>query len=290
MLRSAPRPTAADEPERGDTMPLIATLARKPLPAAPSPLPARPWRDRVRAAAIHLALSATAAAAVLALVLLAWYPPPMPSLLGVDAILLIMLGVDVVLGPLFTLIVYDRRKRSLKWDLATIAALQSAALAYGVHTVHQGRPAFVVLVKDRFEVVSPADLRPDARAAARANPHARIDPLRPRWVAARMPDAPEDRSRILFEAVSHGRDVQHHPRLYVALDEASATALERALPIVRLRALNPQRTAEVDAAVAATGRDAAALRYLPLRGPASDGAVLMGPGGDVLAVIALTPW
>jgi hypothetical protein len=248
-------------------------------------------RERLRAAAVHLGLSAAVAAAVLALVFLAWYPMPLPQLLGVEAILLIMLGVDVVLGPLFTLLVFDRRKRSLKWDLATIAAVQLAALAYGVHTVHQGRPAFVVFVKDRFEVVSPADLQPEARSAARSNPLGAIDPLGPRWVAARLPDSAEERAKILFEAVAAGRDVQHHPRLYVEYASESAAALDRALPISRLRSLNPQRTAEIDAAVAATGRDAAALRYLPLRGPARDGAVLVdASSGRVERVVAVSPW
>jgi hypothetical protein len=155
--------------------------------------------DRLRAAGLHLALSAALAVAVVAFVLLGWYPPPMAGLLGVDAILLIMLGVDVVLGPLFTLLVFDRRKKRLGWDLATIAALQLLALGYGLHTLHEGRPAFVVLVKDRFEVVSPAELRAEDRAQARGNRFARPDPLRPRWVAARMPDSAQERSAIQQE-------------------------------------------------------------------------------------------
>jgi hypothetical protein len=220
------------------------------VPAPPprtSEAPPTPFVERLRAAGIHLALSATVAIAVLALVRAAWYPQPLPELLGVGAILAIMLGVDVVIGPAFTLLVFDRRKRSLKWDLATIAALQVAALLYGLYTVYQGRPAFVVLVKDRFEVVSPADLTPAARAAARANPQARIDPFAPRWVAARLPESAQERARILFEAVSHARDVQHHPKLYVELAAEARAALERALPIERLRALNPSRAAEVGA-------------------------------------------
>jgi hypothetical protein len=247
--------------------------------------------ERLRAAAIHLALSAAVAGAVLALVFLAWYPPPLASLLGVDVVLLIVLGVDVVLGPLFTLIVFDRRKKRLAWDIATIAALQLAALVYGVWTIHQGRPAFVVLVKDRFEVVAPSELRPEAREAARDNPHARTDPLAPRWVAARLPDSAEERARITLEAATIGRDVQHHPHLYVDVADEVSDALRRALPIARLRALNPARGAEIDAAVAASGRSEDALRYLPLRAPAADGAVLLGHAdGRVLGVARLVPW
>jgi hypothetical protein len=277
----------------GDTLPMIAPArpVRPPRPLVSTSTPGERMRYRLHAAAVHLALSAAVAGVVLALVFLAWYPSPLSQLLGVGAILLIMLAADVVLGPLFTLIVFDRRKRNLKWDLATIAALQVAALLYGLYTIYQGRPAFVVLVKDRFEVISPADLRPEDRAVARGNPFARIDPSGPRWVAARLPDSPQERSEILFEAVTHGRDVQHHPRLYVDYAGASADALERALPIARLRSLNPQHGAEIDAMVARTGRAESALRYLPLRGPASDGAVVVGQAdGRVLDVVPMLPW
>ena len=102
-----------------------------PVPKAPSHRPtlASGLRDRLRAAALHLGLSATAAAAVLLTVFLGWYPQPMIQLHGVDAILFIMLAVDVVLGPLFTFIAFDRRKKHLALDLAAIVALQLAALA-----------------------------------------------------------------------------------------------------------------------------------------------------------------
>jgi hypothetical protein len=254
-------------------------------------VPPTTFRERLRAAGIHLALSLVVALAVLALAYLAWYPSPMPALLGVGGILLIMLGVDVTLGPLFTLLVFDRRKRNLRWDLATIAALQLAALAYGLVTVYQGRPAFVVFVKDRFEVVSPAELNSEARVAARHNPNARVDAFSPRWVAARLPEAAEERSKILFEALTHGRDVQFHPRLYVDYADEAAAALARSLPVDRLRVLNPSKQERIDAAVAATGRGESTLRYLPLRSPARDGAVLIdGQDGRVLGVVDITPW
>jgi hypothetical protein len=290
MLKRVDRDPRAASPDGDDTLPMTSEFLHPPRPLA-VPVPERSWRERIRAALVHLLLSGMAALLVTAVVLLAWYPDPLHRMLGVGAILWIVLGVDVVLGPLFTLIVYDRRKKRLKWDLATIAALQLAALAYGLFTIHQGRPAFVVLVKDRFEVISPADLRIEERAAARGNPFARIDPTGPRWVAARMPETVEQRNAIMFESVENGRDVQHHPALYVDYTSQTAEALERALPISRLRSLNPLAGAEIDALVARTGQAESALRYLPLRGPASDGAVVVGhPDGRILEVSSLQPW
>lgn len=255
-------------------------------PMAPTPL-----AGRLRAAGIHLALSMLLAGATVALVWLLWYPSPLPVLLGVDTILLIMLAVDVVLGPAITLIVFDRRKPRLALDLAVIGAIQLAALGYGMHTIEQGRPAFVVLVKDRFEVVAPAELQPAAREAAAGNPLALPDRFRPRWVAVKMPESNEERTAILFESLATGRDLQHHPKHYVPLASESVTMLERSLPIDRLRALNPGRDAEIDAAVRATGRPESSLRYLPLRGPARDGAVLVDPAdARALAIVPVVPW
>lgn len=254
-------------------------------------MPASSMAQRLRAAGIHLALSALLAAAVLALVLLTWYPQPLPRLLGVGSILLIMLGVDVVLGPIFTLIVFDRRKKRLAWDLATIAALQLAALAYGLYTLHQGRPAFVVLVKDRFEIVSPADIMPPDLVAAKDNPFAQSRITGPHWVSIRMPDSAGERQAIMMEAFKSGRDMQHHPRFYADYASQVNEALPRSLPVSRLRSLNPNNGNDIDAAVAATGLSESALRYFPMRGPASDGAVLVSQAdGRVLKVLPLTPW
>jgi hypothetical protein len=240
---------------------------------------------------VHLALSALLAALVLVVVLLTWYPQPLAQLLGVGSILLIMLGVDVVLGPIFTLIVFDRSKKRLAWDLATIAVVQLAALVYGLYTLEQGRPAFIVLVADRFEIVSPAEITPADRAAAKDNPFAMPHLAGPRWVSVRMPDSASERSKILFEALQTGRDVQHHPQLYVDYDSQVSVALTRSLPMSTLRALNPSSGNEIDAAVAATGLSESALRYFPMRGPASDGAVLVSQAdGRVLKVLPLIPW
>lgn len=293
MLRRtvADRPDAAapDDDEQGTARPLTLTGLAPPAPAA-APATGH-WTPRLRAAGLHLLVCAGAGVLVFALVFGLWYPGPLPSLLGVGAILGIVLAVDIVVGPLLTLLVYDRSKPRLKWDLAMIGVLQAAALGYGLHTLHQGRPAFIVLVADRFEVTSPADLRPADREAARDNPDARIDPMRPRWVAAQQPDSVEEQGRIVQEALTTGRDIQHHPRHYVDYRSAARTGLERALPMARLRTLNPGRGAEIDALIADSGRAESALRYLPLRGPAADGAVLIDANdASVVAMAALVPW
>src|SRR5262249_31768987 len=117
-----------------------------PLSKNPKPWPQRPWRSsdrrgaemnfarftRWQAAPIHLLISAAIATAVVSSMLLLWYPRPFFAAAGGATLLVLLIGVDVVLGPLLTLVVYDPRKKTLALDLAIIAALQLAALAYGV--------------------------------------------------------------------------------------------------------------------------------------------------------------
>jgi hypothetical protein len=63
------------------------------------------------------------------------------------------------------------------------------------------------------------------------------------------------------------------------------------LPVSTLRSLNPSSGTDIDAAVAATGLSESALRYFPMRGPATDGAVLVSQAdGRVLKVLPLKPW
>jgi hypothetical protein len=110
-------------------------------------------RHNLKAFCIHGCISAAIAAASLVLVYCAWYPAPLATALGVSNIFLMLLAIDLILGPLLTLVVYKPSKASLKFDLAVIACVQAAALVYGLHTVGSARPAYVVFTKDRFDLV-----------------------------------------------------------------------------------------------------------------------------------------
>src|SRR5690349_1540964 len=110
--------------------------------------------SRWNAAGIHLGISALIAAAVLAIIYFIWYPSPYFTAMGGDQLVLLVIGVDVVIGPLITLIIYRAGKRGLAFDLSVIAFLQATALAYGVTVAAEARPVYSVFVVDRFETVA----------------------------------------------------------------------------------------------------------------------------------------
>lgn len=97
--------------------------------------------NRYQAFGIHFLASLVVFAILTALIFFYWFPGILrvadPSW---QHILLVIAGVDLVLGPALTLIVFNPAKKSLKMDLTIIAAIQIAALAYGSYTVHNTRP------------------------------------------------------------------------------------------------------------------------------------------------------
>jgi hypothetical protein len=111
---------------------------------------------RLRASAIHLLLSLVVAALSAALVFGLWYPTPYTVLAGGVTLFLLVTGVDVVLGPLLTLVAFNPAKtRTHLWrDLITIAVLQVAGLIYGLHIVYVARPVVLAAENSLFRVVA----------------------------------------------------------------------------------------------------------------------------------------
>ncbi|MFL9808080.1 MAG: type IV pilin accessory protein [Pseudomonas sp.] len=240
---------------------------------------------RIKAFLMHLAVSAVIALLVVLLVFYIWYPAPLHEALGVTDIFLLLLLVDVILGPLLTLMVFKTGKSTLIVDLAVIACLQLAALSYGLWTVAEGRPAWIVYNVDRFDVVTVVDI--DNRQLEEAFPQYRNAPWTgPLWVGATKPDAPEQRSNILFEAVQGGSDIAQRPNLYRPLTEMTEAIRQHAQPLERLNDTNN----------AARARDTlqnwpGATSWVPLMARTKPMVVLLGENkSDVIAIVELNPW
>src|SRR5471032_481619 len=110
-------------------------------------------RPPLRAALLHRALSAAIAALVFLPIYFYWYPDVLFESAGGRDLFLLIVSVDVTIGPLITLIIFVPRKWGLMFDLVVIAILQSTALSYGVWVLFESRPVFVAYVVDRFELV-----------------------------------------------------------------------------------------------------------------------------------------
>jgi hypothetical protein len=247
---------------------------------------------RWKASLIHLSISAMIAVAVVALTLLVWYTPPFFSAVGGRHILLILLGVDVTLGPLITLIIFNTKKRrqTLIFDFSVIALLQAMALIYGVNVMFQARPVYVVFSRDSFDLVT-ANMLNESDIAKAKNPDYRSLPLTgPVYVYTEMPTDINERNELIFNAAA-GKDLYQFPQYYQPYAAHKLAAARAAKQITDLKKLNPNRIAEIDNAVRATGHSETELGFLPLRAKDQDIAVVVESNdGKVLATISVSPW
>ena len=224
------------------------------------------WKNRLKASGIHFAISLVVALLAAMLVFVLWYPYPYRELSGGRELFLLVVGVDVVCGPLLTLVLFNTAKpRTELWrDLGLVALIQLGALGYGLGTVWEARPLFLVQEIDRFKVIA-APVLNDAAVAA-------LPPaLRPRlWsgpltVAIREPKDAQERDKVLFESVQGGRDFAERPEFYLPYEGTAALkSLQRAKPLSVFLQKQPSQQIAAQALAADKKGEIAQWLYLPV--------------------------
>ncbi len=115
--------------------------------------------NRWQASGIHFLISLVVFCFLLLLILLVWYPGQLFQLNGGWDGLRIVIAVDLVLGPLLTLIVFKADKPSLKFDLTSIAIFQIVCLLGGVWVVYEERPIVLVFEYDAIYSLSAREFK-----------------------------------------------------------------------------------------------------------------------------------
>jgi len=248
--------------------------------------------SRWKASLIHLTISASIATMMLALMLLVWYPHPIFAAVGGQQVLLILLGVDVTLGPFITLLIFNTEKsrKALAFDISVIAILQASALIYGMSVVFYARPVYVVFSKDSFDVVTANMLSKEDIAKAKYPDYRSLPLTGPVYVYSEMPTDIKERNEVVLGAFS-GKDLPQFPQYYMPYAKHMAAAGQAAKPLAELRKFNPDRITEIDEAIHSCGRNEADLGFLPLRAKYRSLVVLVGKSdGKVLTILRLHPW
>jgi hypothetical protein len=209
----------------------------------------------------HLAISAIVVGVVVALIIFSWYPAPYFDLSGAGKIVRILVGVDLVLGPALTLLLYRPGKPGLMFDVSFIATVQVAALVYGISAIYSERPYFVVFAVDRFEIVAKTEIAPpgdDENIELPPKPWGE-----PIMAIATLPKDEKARQKLLDEVLSGMPDISRRPEFWSDFASGIEVILSRAKP---LKQLSEQRD-DVAVAVARIIKrrpNAEALVYLPI--------------------------
>jgi hypothetical protein len=157
--------------------------------------------SRFQAFAIHFGISLALFGVLAWLVVRVWYPGFFFETDGGWEGIRIIVLVDLVLGPLLTLIVFKAGKPGLKFDLSVIALVQIAALIVGVYIVHAERPLAMVYVDGHFFSLSRGDFE---EAKVPIPDLDRFPGPAPKWLRVDLPDDPFAQSEIRESAWKSG--------------------------------------------------------------------------------------
>ena len=198
-----------------------------------------------------------------------WYlasgiPYPYRDLSGGRELFTLVVSVDVILGPLVTLIIFNRAKprTELVRDLTVVALIQLAGLGYGLWSVYVARPVHLVFELDRFRAVHAVDVPEELLLRASGDyaalPVGRAYPAR--GASLREPARSRGGDPGRRTRPSH----RGPPRVLAALRGGrSARSVGRASRQSTADPF-PAKSSEIAAAIESTGLPEEQVAYLPL--------------------------
>lgn len=238
---------------------------------------------RIRAFSIHTLISACVATILFLAFWFIWYPYPLAIAVGGHDIFLLLLGVDMVVGPLLTLIVFKPGKRSLKFDLTVIALLQGCALLYGVSTLLAGRPVYIAALGHRFDLIQASDVNTDKL------PHGKLSLpwMGPVVTGTRAPEEKKEREALMFG----GDDLSNLPLFHADISAMRGELLSRSEAIPRLKQLNDGKSDEIDRWLKDHGYAANTAVFQGLKARNFDMTVMLDArDAHVIGIAPFRPW
>lgn len=153
--------------------------------------------NRYVAFLVHILISFFLFVFLAAIIKFLWFPGFLFEVDGGwDGIKLIV-GVDVVIGPLLTLFVYNINKPELKRDLLIIGLLQCICLVGGMIVVERVRPIAVIYTNSTFFTASRQRFE-DAGVDISTIPL--LQESKPVWIGVMLPSDPAEKAIVYTQA------------------------------------------------------------------------------------------
>lgn len=213
----------------------------------------------------HLAISVLIAVLCAALVFGVWYPYPYSQLAGGRELFALVMTVDVVIGPLLSLVVYSPTKpRAELWrDIGFIALAQAVALGYGLYSVAEARPVWLAFEGDRFRIVAIPDI--DRTKLSGAPMHLRqLSLIGPKLVGVKLIGSDDPGYLKSLEQAIEGNHPAYRPERWTDFESQSKAVAQAARPVSELNERLRDKAEGMRAQIAKCGGSEADLGYLPL--------------------------
>ena len=201
------------------------------------------------AAAMHLIISVVVAGLIAVLVFGFWFPSSLKDLVGGVNLFWIIIIVDVICGPLLTLVIFNPNKprAELRSDIALVAVIQLCALLYGIHTLAHARPVALVFEIDRFRVITYSDIVDEElpNVPDWAQPWSLADI---RTVGLRATGTLEEKLSSI-DASAQGVEPSQRPSRWQDYELSKKMVLDRARPLKALRDKYADQSEIIEAAI-----------------------------------------
>lgn len=244
---------------------------------------------KLTATGIHLIASALVFLGFLAPLYFFWYPEPFFTLDASWTVIRIVIGMDLMLGPLLTFIVFKPKKPGLKFDLTVIVMMQLSSLAWGTYVAYHERPLYAVFSVDRFTLVGARHIDQDAIVA----PGLRNEGWRgPRLVYTLPPRDRKENSELLERLFTEEQsDITLLAERYRLYQDYLQAIFARDLDLDVLIGDDPRKRRLLDDFLHTQGGKVEDYAFLPVEGRKRDAVlVLARPGGNVVGMIEMEPW
>jgi hypothetical protein len=246
--------------------------------------------NRFQAFAVHLTASAIFVGLFLALTFFVLYPAPLFQVEGAKLPLQIMLGVDIVLGPLLTLVVFKPGKPGLKFDMAMIVTVQLAAFIYGASIISSERPALVSFAVDRFVVIAEAELE-EMEMDKLDTEQVTLRAIGPTFVYAEMPTDKAGQDLLLEAALGGKADLERLPQFYRDFNSNIARSFDKAMDLQSYAENFEDSRDEIEAYLKHTGKSYEDIAAFPVAGKHHDMVMVVDKQSKQLAgYIDIHPW
>ena len=201
-------------------------------------------RNRYLASAIHLCISILVFSLFVFVLLQFWYPAPFFSASGGWQGLRIVAFIDIVLGPLLTLVLFSPGKphRELVIDLSLVAIMQITALFWGIYTVYQQRPVAVAFLDYSFYTVPAQDLLDQGIDLQQLNKFGQSLPV---YVYINKPNTAEALEQLKQETIDKNLPLTHNLNYYKPVDEHLDEIYRHNLDINEIITKNSDMKAEI---------------------------------------------
>lgn len=236
---------------------------------------------------IHLILSILVILTFLSLVFFIWYPESFLKMEGGLIVIMVLVAVDIIVGPSLTFIVFNPDKKELYFDLSVIVLLQIIAFGYGAFIIYEERPVYVSFYENWFTLIPASSIDIDDLEDKSLETHIFDSP---RFVYVQIPTTRVERKELIATIKKEGKTEDFLPKYYRSYQENMDYVIKgsASLNLKNILKKHPEQKVEIEKI--AQNLAIESLVYYPIKGNMEKRIIVLNPNdGQMLGILAIAP-